>query len=107
MRQSSSLVGSARQVCCCVVYSMLLSHQLRSISKTQQRYHEGGLYKYQTPAGAARQQGQQLTLRGHVSQLTGRNKTRVITCSGVCFRAEESGCWDIIIMMSMNSACAG
>jgi hypothetical protein len=38
-------------------------------------HHGGGLYKYQTPAGAARQQGPQLTLRQHVSQLTGPNET--------------------------------
>jgi hypothetical protein len=39
------------------------------------QHHGDGLYKYQTPAGAARQQGPQLTLRQHVSQLTGRNET--------------------------------
>jgi hypothetical protein len=40
------------------------------------QHQGGGLYRYQTPAGAARQQqGPQLTLRGHVSQLTGRKET--------------------------------
>lgn len=36
----------------------------------------GGLYKYQTPAGAARgaQPGPKLTLRQHVSQLTGETE---------------------------------
>lgn len=35
----------------------------------------GGLYRYQTPAGSARaQQGPQLTLRGHVHQLTGERR---------------------------------